>query len=433
MPSTSLNFTIARINKLPLPTAGKRTYYRDTQLRGLILDVRASGTKAFYVYKKLHGKPVRIFIENYDPNRDLEKVRAHAYMVLGQIADGKNPHEEAQRLKNETTLGELYQQYMTRYSKPHKRSWRYDEDEIPRFLGHWFNRRLSSLERGEIQKLHEKVFSNNGLYQANTVLKRLRSMYNKASEWGWEGTNPVVGIKHFKEKSRDRFIQPSEMPWLLRSLHEEANETARDFIWMLLLTGARKTNTLMMRWDQIQWDLREWRIPETKNGDPLNVPLVEQALAILQSRYASSSSAWVFPQEKDHKKHIIYPRSTWRRVLERATLERWSLDERLAPWVTQAIRKAPPASLSSISVYKSVTRQAAKEQVELPRGMTDLRLHDIRRTFGTYQALTGASLQVIGKSLGHKSVETTQIYARLNLDAVRASVERATTTMLQLA
>ena len=61
----------------------------------------------------------------------------------------------------------------------------------------------------------------------------------------------------------------------------------------------------------------------------------------------------------------------------------------------------------------------------------NLRIHDIRRTLGSYQAITGASLHVIGKSLGHKSSISTQIYARLTTDPVRASMETATNKMLE--
>ena len=63
-------------------------------------------------------------------------------------------------------------------------------------------------------------------------------------------------------------------------------------------------------------------------------------------------------------------------------------------------------------------------------GLPDLRLHDLRRTLGSWQAATGASLPIIGKSLGHKSLAATQIYARLDLDPVRASVNKATDAML---
>jgi integrase len=54
-------------------------------------------------------------------------------------------------------------------------------------------------------------------------------------------------------------------------------------------------------------------------------------------------------------------------------------------------------------------------------GLPDVRLHDLRRTLGSWQAIIGSSLPIIGKSLGHKSLTATQIYARLNLDPVRES------------
>ena len=61
--------------------------------------------------------------------------------------------------------------------------------------------------------------------------------------------------------------------------------------------------------------------------------------------------------------------------------------------------------------------------------MQDFRPHDLRRTLGSYQAITGSSLPIIGKSLGHKSQAATQIYARLDLDPVRNSVKKATEAM----
>jgi len=60
----------------------------------------------------------------------------------------------------------------------------------------------------------------------------------------------------------------------------------------------------------------------------------------------------------------------------------------------------------------------------------DLRIHDLRRTLGSWQAKTGASLAIIGKSLNHKNMATTAIYARLDIDPVRESMARATSAML---
>jgi integrase len=63
----------------------------------------------------------------------------------------------------------------------------------------------------------------------------------------------------------------------------------------------------------------------------------------------------------------------------------------------------------------------------------NLRIHDLRRTLGSWQAKTGASMAIIGKSLNHKSQQTTAIYARLDLDPVRQSVNTATAAMLDAA
>lgn len=65
--------------------------------------------------------------------------------------------------------------------------------------------------------------------------------------------------------------------------------------------------------------------------------------------------------------------------------------------------------------------------------MTDLRIHDLRRTLGSWQAKTGASMAIIGKSLNHKTHQATAIYAHLDLDPVRQSVNTATAAMLEAA
>ena len=62
--------------------------------------------------------------------------------------------------------------------------------------------------------------------------------------------------------------------------------------------------------------------------------------------------------------------------------------------------------------------------------MTDIRIHDLRRTLGSWQAKTGASLVIIGKSLNHKTTQSTRIYARLDDDPVRQSVNTATAAMM---
>ena len=65
--------------------------------------------------------------------------------------------------------------------------------------------------------------------------------------------------------------------------------------------------------------------------------------------------------------------------------------------------------------------------------ITDLRIHDLRRSLGSWLAMTGANLSIIGKTLAHKNVSTTAIYARLSLDPVRTSMNKATDEILKTA
>lgn len=60
-------------------------------------------------------------------------------------------------------------------------------------------------------------------------------------------------------------------------------------------------------------------------------------------------------------------------------------------------------------------------------------LHNLRRRMGSWQAGFVANLSVIGRSLNHKSTQTTAIYARLWMEPVRNSMETAATAMLQAA
>ena len=434
MENKKFNFTKEAIEALPVPPKGKRAYYRDEKQAGLILDVKPSGSKSFYLYKKIDGKPERIFLGTF-PDTKVAKARKLAEIKRGEIADGKNPQEEKRKIRAEITFGEFFQDYLERYSKLQKRSWQYDEREVNRFLLHWFKRKLSSIKKYEVQKLQEEIFRNNGLYQANRILERIRAIYNKAIEWGWEGENPAKGIKKYKEKSRDRFIQPHELPFLFRALEIEENETASDYLLISLMTGARKANVLSMRWEEIDWQRMEWRIPETKNGEPVTIPLIEQAMEILERRKRRARNGYVFEGE-GASGHLADPKRTWDRVRQRATLEVWKLFPESAKLIEETEKKLQEADnygYTILKLFNTVQKEAEEQEIELPQGLMDLRIHDIRRTLGSYQAITGASLPIIGKTLGHKSHQSTAVYARLHSDPVREAMEKANAAMFGFA
>jgi integrase len=433
----NLNFTKTALLaiKPPLKPENKKggvyDTYKDTKEKGLVLLVSNGGSKTFYLYRKINGRPERIKLGAF-PDMSVENAR-DASMVAKKtiIVDKKNPNEEKKKVKTEVTFGEMFHQFMERYSKKNKRSWKYDEREVNKFLSHWFKKKASQISKQEIQRLHENICSENGLYQANRLLERIRAIYNKSIEWGWEGLNPTLGIKKFKEKSRDRFLQADELPCLFQALAEEVNAVARDYILISLLTGARKSNVLSMRWNEVNFEIKTWRIPETKNGEPLTIPLTEQALQILLQRkienkdISGNGNLYVFPSNSKQG-HLADPKKPWKRICLNATIKLWQLDKGLA----NIIEKVNLQKIDNINqVYKKIIQLAQKENTELPIGLMDVRIHDLRRTLGSWQAATGATTAIIGKSLGHKSQQATAIYERLNIDPVRASVERATEAM----
>jgi integrase len=249
-------------------------------------------------------------------------------------------------------------------------------------LAKWGKRQLSIFKDTDFGKLHSEIGKEHPT-TANRVIAMASSLFGYATEHKlFRGINPAHGIKKFPETKRDRFLQSDELPSFFRALAEETNDTLRDYFLISLLTGARRSNVQEMQWKQIHFDRAEWRIPTTKNGDPQTVTLTPEVIEILNER-RNCDPLWVFPGT-GITGHLVEPKKAWKRVLDRAGLE-------------------------------------------------DLRIHDLRRTLGSWQAKTGASLVIVGKSLNHKSPSTTAIYARLDLDPIRASVERATGAMLTAA
>lgn len=426
----SMNFTKQALNSIPVPKS-RREYYRDTKERGLALYITPKGVITFFVRKRVNGKDDRIVLGRF-PEMSVENARKLALKAKSDVAQGIDPAQEKRQLKAEITFGELFSEYMERYSKRHKRSWKYDEREVNKFLSHWFNRKISSITTTEIQKLHIRIGEGSGKYQANRLLERIRAIFNRAIEWGWKGTNPALGIRKFREKARDRFLQPDELPVFFQSLEHEPNEIARDYIYLSLYTGARKANVLSMRWQDINLERAEWRIEDTKNGESLTVHLPKPALDIIIRRKSVTTSPYVFPGE-GLSGHLQDPKKPWKRILARAAVYQLiSLVAQRSNWSNDKVKAARVKAESSLQkAFAEYQLLAEKLKIDTNNvGLPDLRIHDLRRSLGSWQAASGASSYIIGKSLGHKSQQATAIYARLNLDPVRASVDAAVDAMI---
>ena len=292
---------------------------------------------------------------------------------------------------------------------------------------------MKDIKRDDIRKIFAGV-SQHAPIHANRVLALIRSVFNRAISWDLvTAENPCKGISRNKETSRERTVNSHELPYLFKSLDVDKNETLRDFVFVALFTGARRSNVLGMKWEDIDLDSSSWKIGMTKNGTPQTVPLIPELMELLKQRRQTIASEWVFPSH-GATGHYVESKRGWKTVLERATAYRliekigahvkWTEQEK---WRALAMIETSPAS--ALREYHPV---AASLKIELkPLDMRDIRVHDLRRTLGSWQADKNVSLAIIGRTLNHLSPQSTKIYARLSLDPIRQAMETATTAMLQ--
>ena len=209
-----------------------------------------------------------------------------------------------------------------------------------------------------------------------------------------------------------------------------------DFFLLALLTGARRSNVQAMAWRDIDLEAGIWRIELTKNGTPQSVTLSPEAITILTERKRTTeSSYYVFPGS-GKTGHIVEPKKSWATILIRSSMHRLLDHLQASGAMSQKDRDIANDLLTSAPAKAETQYLAIAEAMEIDPtsyDMTDLRIHDLRRTLGSWQAKTGASLAIIGKSLNHKSHQATAVYARLDLDPVRQSVNTATQAILAAA
>jgi len=146
------------------------------------------------------------------------------------------------------------------------------------------------------------------------------------------------------------------------------------------LTGARKSELLRARWEDLDWQRRELRLPDTKAGRVHYLPLSGPALTILEQLPRLEGSPHILPG---------------------------------------AVEGAP---LVNISKPWGRVRKAAEVE--------DVRLHDLRRTVGSWLAQAGNSLHLIGRVLNHSNTSTTAIYARFGQDHAREALEQHAARLL---
>jgi integrase len=385
---SQVNFTKASLEALKLPPVGQRFYYYDTRGNGLHVAVTSKGQKSFYIRRRVNGKNEKHLIGSY-PDLSVEQARDKAARFTGAVAFGDNPAEQRRILRGELTLGELFDEYLERHLKKSRKTWVEYEKQFKRYFEEWLGRKLSTISQQDVERRHRELGGQRGTYAANRALQLIRALYNKGLAWGlYQGANPGVGITMFEERSRERVLQSDEFERFFKTLDQEEEEFS-DFVMLTLLTGARKSRVMAMSWDAISLKRATWTIPaeQAKNGRMQVIVLTEAEMDILHRRHEENA-------QRAKPSKFVFAGSG----------ETGHLTDIKHSWTTFCARSR----------------------------LSDLHIHDLRRSLASWMASTGANVSVIRSALNHKDVKTTlTVYARANQQSELAARELAHKTMLE--
>lgn len=353
-------FNKAVMSSLPVGT------HQDSKCPGLVLNVTPS-SRRFGVYISVRNNPTRKSIGPVE-QWSVEAARTEARKIIQQLRGGERTPTAPKVL-----LGQLASMYTAHLVASGRRTTRYMDDAMRLNWSHLADRPVADITVVELAEEHNRIVKARGPSAARRAILTLRTLYAYAASLEITERNPAKRVRAAPERSRDVFLTEDEIVALRRVLKTMPRD-AEHFFLLALLTGLRRSNVSGMRWEWVDLEGRAVRVPAeaSKSGEPMEIPLVAEAVELLRGR--ARDGEWVFPAGRASGGHLV---------------EVWF-------WLDEVRGKMA--------------------ELGYPKQWT---IHDLRRTLATRMTRAGAPLAVVAKMLAHRSVLTTPVYARADLETVR--------------
>lgn len=364
----------------------KKDRYEVWEGNGFGIRVFPTGKKSWVFMYRFEGKARRITFGSY-PQMSVAEAHAAYGKALTDLEKGidagANLVGDNKENRSAPTVEELAKEYLEKWAKPRKRSWKEDarmlsKDVIP-FLG---NKKAKNITKRDVLFLLDRVSERGAAIAANRTLAVIRRMFNFAVERDIITITPCYGVKApTKENRRDRLLSEEEIKIFWHRL-ETSNmfESSKLALKLQLVTAQRKGEIMGAEWDEFDLVNGWWTIPakKSKNGNNHLVPLSELAIELLQKlKTLSNGSKWLLPSPRGDK-HIV----------------------------PTAIDRALRNNIKKFKDVKPFTP------------------HDLRRTAASHMTALGVSRLVVSKLLNHVENSVTAIYDRHSYDKEkRAAVD----------
>lgn len=305
-----------------------------------------------------------------------EAARIAALKLREDVRKGNDPLAEKKKKLHQPKMAELRESYLKDYAEKHKRpgSVRNDRSILDNIIvPNLGDRRVADITKRDIEKLRDSLAGTP--YHANHTLALLSKMFSLAVEWKLRADNPVRGAKRFAEEKRERWLSAKELKDLFKVLDGYEDKEAANALRLIAFTGARKGEVLAAKWEQFDLINGRWIKPSshTKQKQKHAAPLSAAALKLLKK----------MRQTADPNEPHLFP------------------------------GRFPGKPLENLKQHWPKIRKAA--------GLPDVRVHDLRHTFASHLVSSGVSLPTVGALLGHASPLTTQRYAHLSDESMRAA------------
>ena len=381
-----------------IPAMGRDYQLFDTEVRGFSIRILRSGSRSFSLDYRYAGAQRRMAIGRW-PEWTVTAARERARELRRVIDEGGDPLGARADLREAPRFSDMIDRYLADHV-PHlaKTNASDQQSMLTKLVApHWGKKLVAEITPQDVAKLlniiakgrarPSKEKPNNRArklqgpkptpIRANRVGEVLRKMFTLAVSWGWRTDNPASGFKKRIENERERFLSQEEIGRLAEVLDAAADQRAAGIIRLCMLTGSRVGEVRQARFEQFNLELGSWSKPAatTKQRKIHRIPISAEVAAIVRQRQllVPKGNPWLFPGDVPGQ-----PVKEIRRF-----------------WIN------------------------IQKQAKLP----DVRIHDLRHTFASLLISGGASLEMIGKLLGHSQMQTTQRYAHLMDSPLRAGVD----------